>query len=83
MEDKLFQKKDGMAMESSLSAIISNIYMQHSEELALGSEHQLSLRIRCVKGIFIFWPHGSERLQNILSHLNSLRPSFQFTMETE
>jgi hypothetical protein len=30
-----FQHKDGMAMGSSLSAIFSNIYMEHSEILAL------------------------------------------------
>jgi hypothetical protein len=32
---------------------------------------------------FVVWPHGPEQLQNFLSNLNSLRPSIQFTMETE
>jgi hypothetical protein len=31
----------------------------------------------------VVWPHGREQLQNFLSHLNSLRPSIQFTMEME
>jgi hypothetical protein len=32
--------------------------------------------------IFVAWPHGPERLQNFLSHLNNLIPSIQLTMET-
>jgi hypothetical protein len=31
----------------------------------------------------VVWPHGPERSQNFLSHLISLRPSAQFTMENE
>jgi hypothetical protein len=31
----------------------------------------------------VVWPHGPEQLQNFLSHLNSLKPSIQFTMEIE
>jgi hypothetical protein len=37
MDDKFFQQKDGMAVGSSLSAIINNIYMEHFERLALAS----------------------------------------------
>jgi hypothetical protein len=29
----------------------------------------------------VVWPHGSEQLQNFLSHVNNLRPSFQLTVE--
>jgi hypothetical protein len=36
-----------------------------------------------VDDTFVVWPHGSEQLQNFLNHLNSLRPSTQFTMATE
>jgi hypothetical protein len=32
---------------------------------------------------YVVWPHGQQQLQNVLSHLNSLRPAIQFTMETE
>jgi hypothetical protein len=84
VDDKFFQQKDGMAMGSSLSPISSNIYMEHSEKVALDStQHKPSLWLRYVEDTFVVWPHGPERLQNFLSHLNSLRPSIQFTMETE
>jgi hypothetical protein len=31
--------------------------------------------------MFVVWPHGPERLLDFLSHLNSLRPSIQFSMD--
>jgi hypothetical protein len=80
---KFFQQKDGMAVGSSLSLIVSNIYTEHFEKLALGSvQHKPALWFRYVYDIFMVWPHGLERLQNFLNHLNILRPSNLFTMET-
>jgi hypothetical protein len=35
VDDKFFQQKDGMAMGSALSPVVSNIFMEHFEELAL------------------------------------------------
>jgi hypothetical protein len=35
--DNFFQQKDGMAMGSSLSPIVGNIFMEHFEKLALDS----------------------------------------------
>ena len=32
---------------------------------------------------FSLWPHGSEELGLFLDHINSIRPSIQFTMEVE
>jgi hypothetical protein len=58
--------------------------MEHFEELALDSaQYKPSLWLRNVDDIFVVWPHGSERLQNVLIQLNSLRTSIQFTMEIE
>jgi hypothetical protein len=73
-----------MAMGSSLSPIVSNIFMEHLERFALDSaQFKPSLWHRYVDDTFVVWPHGPERLQDFLSHLNSLRPSIQFTMEIE
>jgi hypothetical protein len=58
--------------------------MGHFEELALDSaQHKPLLWLQYIDNTFVVWPHGPERLQNFLSHLNSLRPSIQFTNETE
>jgi hypothetical protein len=35
VDDKFLPQKDGMAMGSYLSSIISNIYMEHFEKLVL------------------------------------------------
>jgi hypothetical protein len=40
VDDKFFQKKYDMAMGSSLSPIISNIFMEHFEKLAFDSAQQ-------------------------------------------
>jgi hypothetical protein len=83
VDDKFFQQKDGMAIGSSLSPIISNIFMEHFEKLALDStQYKTSLWLWYVD-TFLAWSHGPEQLKNSLSHINSLRPSIQSTMETE
>jgi hypothetical protein len=37
VDNKFFKQNDGMSMRSSLSPIISNIYTEHFEKLALDS----------------------------------------------
>jgi hypothetical protein len=44
VDDKFFQQKDGMAMGNDLSPVVSNIYMEHFEEMALRTAtHRQSL----------------------------------------
>jgi hypothetical protein len=83
--DKFVQQKDGMAMGNSLSTIVSNIFMEHFEKLALDSApYKPSLWLRYVDDdTFVVWPHGLEQLHIFLGHLNSLRPSIRFIMENE
>jgi hypothetical protein len=84
VEDKFFQQKDGMAMGNSLSPVVSNIYMEHFEKLALDTtEYKPTKWLRYVDDMFIVWPHGPDKLQEFYHHINNLRPSIQFTMERE
>jgi hypothetical protein len=84
LDDRFYQQKEGMAMGSSLSPIVSNIYMEHFEKLALDSAQDKPLLwLRYVDDTFVIWPHGVDGLQNFLTHLNNLRSSIQFTMEIE
>jgi hypothetical protein len=84
VDHKFLQQKDCKAMGSSLARIVSNYYMERSEKLPLDSaQHKPSLWLRYVEDIFVFWPHGPERLQNFLNHFNSLRPLIRFIIETE
>jgi hypothetical protein len=84
VDDKFFQQKDGMAVGSSVSPIVRNIFMEHFEKLAVdGAQHKPLLWLRYVDDTFVIGPHGPEWLQDFLSHLSSLRPSIQFTMVIE
>jgi hypothetical protein len=81
---KLFQQNDVMDTGSDLSPMVSNIFMEHFEKLALDSaQYKPSLWFRYVDDTFVVRPHGPEWLQDFLRDLNSLRPSIQFTMEIE
>jgi hypothetical protein len=58
--------------------------MEHFEELALKTAaHRTSLWLRYVDDTFVIGPHGPDRLQEFFYHINSIRPTIQFTMETE
>jgi hypothetical protein len=82
--DKYFQQKEGMAMGSSLSPVVSNIYMEFFETLSLhGWDMKPSLWLRCVDDTFIIWKHGVKYLQSLLDYLSSLRKSIKFSMEVE
>jgi hypothetical protein len=49
VEDRFYQQKSGMAMGSSLSPIISNIFMKYFEQLALDSPpHKPAMWLRYV-----------------------------------
>jgi hypothetical protein len=84
VDDKFYEQKEGMAMESPLSPVVNNIFVENFEQLALTTEQQKpKMRLRYVDDTFVIWPHGPVWLQEFLDHLNNLGPSIQFTMETE
>jgi hypothetical protein len=84
VDDKFFQHKDGMFMGNALSPVVSNNYMEHFEELALKkADHRPSLWLRYFSDTFVIWQYGPERLQEFFCHINVIRLTIQFTMETE
>jgi hypothetical protein len=79
-QDKFYQQKEGMAIRNSQSLVISNIFMEHFEEIELDTaDHKPTKSLRYV----VVWPHGPARLQRFLCHLNNIGPTFKFTMEVE
>jgi hypothetical protein len=73
-----------MAMGSFLSTIVSNIFIEHFEKLALDlAQRKPWLWLRYSDDSFVVWPKGPELLQDFLSYVKSLRPSIHFTMEIE
>jgi len=64
-------KKEDMAMESSLSSAVSDIFTSYFEKLALNTEQQN-------------YHYGSVySLQEFLIHIHSLRPTIKFTIDVE
>ena len=72
-----------LAMGSPLSPVLANIYIKYFKEMVLGSTSlKPSMWLRYVDDTFILWSH-QENVQILLDHVNSIRPSIQFTMEKE
>ena len=83
-DDELYEQVEGAPMGSPLSPVIADMYMEFFEELAIEtSEFKPELWYRYVDDTFVLWKHGMDRLQEFLTHLNSLRDSIEFTMEAE
>ena len=64
---------------SLLSPVLTIIFMEYFEEMA---SLKSSMWLRYVDGTFILWPR-QEDVQTLLDHVNSIRPSIQFTLEKE
>ncbi|XP_068083584.1 uncharacterized protein [Anabrus simplex] len=71
-------------MGSPLSPVIANFYMEFFEEEALQTAvNKPSCWFRFVDDTFVIWGHGEEALDGFLTHLNSIHPRIQFTVEKE
>ena len=69
-------------MGSPVSAVVANLYMDFFEELALKMPPtRLRLWKRCVDDTFCILMKGSAN--ELLCHLNGVRPTIKFTVEQE
>ena len=83
-QDTFYKQTDGMAMGSSLSPFMANIFMENLEQEALSqTDTPPKVWLRYVDDTFLIWQHGHEKLQVFAEFLDSLRPSIKFTHETE
>ena len=70
-------------MESSLSPVLTMVYMEYFEKMASGSTSlKPSMWLRYIDDAVILWPHQKD-VQTWLDDVNSIWPSIQFTMEKE
>ena len=85
-QGQIFKQLKGTAMGSPLSPVVANIFMEDFETTALmTADHQPTIWKRYVDDTFvIIWPHGREKLEYFLHHINHLhKASITFTVEVE
>ena len=69
-------------MGSPVSAVVDNLYMEFFEELALETvPTRPRLWNRCVDDTF--WILGKGSTEQLLHHLNGVRPTIKFTVEQQ
>ncbi len=84
VEHDVYEQTYGAPMGSPLSPVLADLYMEFFEKMAINSaQYKPTLWLRCVDDTFVLWPHGKEKLMEFHKHINSLRESIQFTIETE
>jgi hypothetical protein len=58
----------------TLSPVISNIFVEHFEEIAPDTvDYKHAKWLRYVDDTFVVWPHEPAKLQQFLHRINSLR----------
>jgi hypothetical protein len=81
---QFYEQTDGVVMGSPLSPVICNVFMDDFEERALEQAiHKPLCWFPYVDDTFVIWPHGPEKLEGFVEHLNGLHKNIQFTVETE
>ena len=81
--NQYYRQISGLPMGSSLSPVMSNIYMEHFEQELIKDvpcDLRPSLWMRYVDDIFVIFEDMS-KFEPFLDHLNRIRPSIQFTYE--
>ena len=83
-QGQIYKQLKGTAMGSPLSPVIANIFMEDFETTALvTADHKPTIWKRYVDDTFVIWPHGKEKLDTFLQHINTLHDNITFTIEVE
>ena len=62
-QNDYFEQTDGAAMDSPLSPVTANLFMEDLEQKAIQTAVlQPKFWVRYVDNTFVIWPHGKERL---------------------
>ena len=79
----IYEQKDGAAMDSPVSAVIANLYMEEFEERAIATATYKPIKIwkRYVDDTSTIL--GKDYVDGFLQHLNSQQPTIRCTMEIE
>jgi hypothetical protein len=82
-DDKFYQQKEGMAMGNSLLLVVSNLFIENSEEAALDTaDHKPTKWLRYVDDTSWFGHMDQQDCSNFFIS-NSISPTTKFTMTVE
>jgi hypothetical protein len=62
---------------------IANIKEDFEERASVQAIHTPLYWFCYVDAMLVIWPHGPQKLQRFLDHLNSIHRNIQFTVHTE
>lgn len=81
-EGEFYKKACDIAISSSFSPVVANLFMEDFEAKALASA-QLGRKLwkLFVDDTFILWPHGGDKLDMFFQHIKNQSSSIKFTME--
>jgi hypothetical protein len=80
----VYEQTYGVSTGSPLSPIIANLFMEDLENNALNSSpFKPKYWNRFVDDNFVIWPHGWDKLDEFVTHLNKQSDHINFTMEVE
>jgi hypothetical protein len=83
-DGQFYKQTEWVAMDSPLSPVIANFFMEDFEKKAIEqAAHTPICWFRYVDDTFVIWPHGQEKLTELLNHLNGLHNNIQFAIEKE
>ena len=79
-QDQFYEQVEGVAMGSSVSPIIANLYMEYLEQKAFSTAPQPPrFWCRFVDDTFVI--HKEVNKQDFLQHINSVDPAIRFKVE--
>jgi hypothetical protein len=83
-DGQFYEQTDGVTKGSPLSPVIANFFMEDFEKNAIEQATHIPVCwFRYVDNTLVIWPHGQEKLEDFLNHLNGLHNKIKFTMEKE
>ncbi|GJQ66633.1 hypothetical protein Trydic_g4603 [Trypoxylus dichotomus] len=75
-DGSFYKQTDGVAMGSLLSPVVANLFMEQFESLAIETAvDKPTVWWRYVDDTFVVWPHGRDKLERFLEHLNGVHPN--------
>ena len=86
INDEILIQRNGLAMGTPTSGLISEFLLQNLEHLHLAhisNKHKIINYLRYVDDILLIFDSNHTNIQNILDDFNTIHPNLKFTAETE